>query len=249
MRICDVSQALVVAVLAMPPQPDTSHPGRSAADANASTTSRNLRLALFASIPVAMVVSVLARPIVVAALQRGAFDASASYETARALAWQGAAIWMVAAFREIASGFYAADDKRTPARIGLSGAVVFVGVALALRGRMGQPAISVALAASSATQLVLAIPLLLRALRPLRVGPILASAARTLAASVIALAVAASCAWALTLGAGTDAVSRFLPGAVGVTLFAATFLGAARGLGPPELDLVLRSWQDRRERG
>jgi peptidoglycan biosynthesis protein MviN/MurJ (putative lipid II flippase) len=156
---------------------------------------------------------------------------------------------MVAAFREIASGFYAANDKRTPALIGLSSAVVFVGVALALRGRMGQPAISAALAASSATQLVLAVPLLLRALRPLRVGPILASAARTLAASIVALAIAASCAWALTLGAGTDAVSRLLPGAVGVALFGATFLGAARGLGSPELDLILRSLQRRRERG
>src|SRR5580700_3551771 len=53
MRICEVSQALVVSVLVLPPQPATSRPGESDADRNASLTSRNLRLALFASIPVA----------------------------------------------------------------------------------------------------------------------------------------------------------------------------------------------------
>ncbi len=247
MRICEVSQALVVSVLMMPPRA-TGRPGESDATTNASSTSRNLRLALFASIPVAGLVSVLARPIVVAALQRGAFDADASYETARALAWQGASIWTVAALREISSGFYAANDKRTPALLGLSSALVFVGVALALRGRMGQPAISAALAASSATQLVVALPLLMRALRTLKVGPILVSAARTAAASLFALAIATSCAWALTLGAGADPVSRFLPGAVGVLLFAATFLCAARVLGSPELELVLHSRERRRER-
>jgi len=247
MRICEVSQALVVSVLAMPRQP--ARASQSDAEANASATSSNLRLALFASIPVAILVSVLARPIVMTALQRGAFDAAASYETARALAWQAAAIWMVAALREIASGFYAANDKRTPALLGLSNVVVFVGVALALRGRMGQPAISAALLASSATQLVIAVPLLMRALRPLKVGPIVASAMRTLAASLLALAVAATCAWTLTLGAGSDAVSRFLPGAAGVVLFAATFLAAARGLRSAELDLVLLSLRGRRGRG
>ena len=249
MRICEVSQALAFSVLVMPPQPATSRPGESDADRNASVTSRNLRLALFASIPVAGVVSVLARPIVVAVLQRGAFDADASYETARALVWQGASIWMIAALREISSGFYAANDRRTPALLGLSSAVVFVGVALALRGRLGQPAISAAIAVSSATQLIVAIPLLMRTLRTLKARPILASAARTVAASLFALTIAASCAWALTLGAGVDPISRFLPGAAGVVLFTATFLCAARALGSAELELVLHSLQRRRKRG
>jgi putative peptidoglycan lipid II flippase len=246
MRICEVSQAIVVSVLAVP-RSASARAGETAADTNASTTSRNLRLALFASIPLASLASVLAHPIVVAALQRGAFDAAASYETARALAWQGAAIWMVAAFREIASGFYAASDKRTPALLGWAGALVFVGVALALRSRMGHSAISAALVASSATQLAVGVPLLTRAVPPLRMGLVLASAVRTLAASLVALVIASSCAWALTLGAGADGLSRFLPGAIGVVLFGATFICAARGLGSPELDLVLRSLARRRE--
>jgi putative peptidoglycan lipid II flippase len=245
MRICDVSQAIVVSVLALSTKPASARPGQSDADATASATSRNVRLALFASIPMACLVSVLARPIVVAALQRGAFDAAASYETARALAWQGAAIWMATVLREIASGFHSVNDRRTPTLLALSGAVVFVGVALALRGSMGQPAISAALVASSATQLVVAIPLLKRTLRPLKAGPIVASFARTLTASLVAVAVASTCAWALTLGAGAGPVARFLPGAFGVVLFAATFLGAAHALRSPELDLVLRSQRQR----
>lgn len=235
----------MASVVAMAPLRATAHPGESDAEANARTTSRRLRLALFASIPAAILVSVLALPIVVAALQRGAFDASASYETARALVWQGAAIWMVAVLHEVASGFYGANDTRTPALLGLAGAAVFVGVALGLRGRMGHPAISAGLAASSATQLVLSIPLLMRTLPRMKVAPILASAARTLGASLIALAVGATSAWALMADNGSDAVSRFLPGGVGVALFAATFFLTARGLRSPELDLV---WQSLRRR-
>jgi len=248
MRVCEVSQALVASLLAVPLPPASARPGESEADANASATARNLRLALFASIPIATLVSVLARPIVVAALQRGAFDATASYETARALAWQGASIWMIAALREVASGFYSANRTRTPTYLGIAGAVVFVGVALALRARMGQPAVSAALVASSATQLVVATPLLVRALGTLKLAPILASAARTALASLLAVAVAAGCAWALTFGAGADAVSRLLPGAVGLVLFTATFVCAARVLRSPELDLVLRSAKWRRTR-
>jgi putative peptidoglycan lipid II flippase len=245
MRICEMVQGLVAAAVATAPLRASPQPGESDADANARATSRRLRLALFASIPAAILVSVLAQPIVVAALQRGAFDASASYETARALAWQGTSIWMVAVLHEVASGFYGANDTRTPALLGLAGAAVFVGVALGLRGRMGHPAISAALVASSATQLVLAIPLLMRALPPLKAAPILGSAARTLGASLLALAIAATSAWALSADAGSDAFSRFLPGAVGVALFGASFFFTARGLRSPELDLVVRSLRRR----
>jgi putative peptidoglycan lipid II flippase len=245
MRVCEVAQTLVATVVAMAPLRASSRPGESDVEANARTTSRRLRLALFASIPAAILVSVLALPIVVAALQRGAFDASAAYETARALVWQGAAIWMVAVLHEVASGFYGANRTRTPAVLGLAGAVVFVGVALGLRSRMGHPAVSAALVASSATQLVLAIPLLMRALPLLKAGPILASAARTLGASLMALVIAAASAWALMVDAGSGALSRFLPGAVGVALFAATFFFTARGLRSPELDLVLQSLRRR----
>ena len=245
MRICEVSQAVVVSVLALAP-PSGGRSGQPAAEGAA--TSRALRLALFASIPMACLVSALARPIVVAALQRGAFDAAAAYETARALAWQGAAIWMAAVLREVAAGLYAADRRRTPLVLALSGAVAFIAVALALRGRMGQPAISAALLASSATQLALAIPLLKRAIPDLTAGPIVTSAARTLAASLVAVGVATSCAWGLTLGAGPGAVARLLPGVLGVVVFVATFVGAAHGLRSPELDLVLRSARRRQGR-
>jgi len=244
MRICDVLQVLVVFVVAMAPARGDARPGESEAEGSARTVSARLRLALFASIPAALLASVLARPVVVAALQRGAFDAAASYETGRALVWQGGAVWMAALLGEIVSGFYAVQNTRTPVLLGLLGAVVFVAVALGLRERMGHPAVSAALAAATATQLVLAIPLLGRAL-PVKAGPVLASAARTIGASVTALVVAATSTWALTAGAGEGAFSRFLPGAFGVVLFAATFVVTARALRSPELDLVLASLRGR----
>jgi putative peptidoglycan lipid II flippase len=244
MRVCEVLQVLVVFVVAMAPPPEGARPGESEADDSARTVSRRLRLAFFASIPAALLLSVFAHPIVVASLQRGAFDAAASYETARALVWQGGALWMVAVLGEIVSGFYSVDDTRTPAVLGLLGAVVFVAVALGLRERMGHPAVSAALAAATATQLVLAVPLLGRRL-PMKAGPILTSAARTLGASLAALAVAGASTWALTEGAGEGAFSRLLPGAFGVVLFGATFAIVARGLRSPELELVLHSLRRR----
>jgi putative peptidoglycan lipid II flippase len=247
MRICETLQVLVVSAVALAPPPQ----GDATAEDNARTVSRRLRLALFASVPAALLVSVLSRPIVTAALERGAFDASASYETARALVWQGGALWMATALGEVVSGFYVADDARTPARLGLLGAVVFLAVAFGLRERMGHPAVSAALAAATATQLALAVPLLGRKL-PLEARPILGSAARTLAASLTALIVAAALLYVLPEAATGDAFSRFLPGALGVLSFVMTFALAARGLRSPELELVMHAlrsrWRRRRRR-
>lgn len=243
MRICEVLQVLVVFVVAMAPA-STPAPDESDVEQNARMVSRRVRLAVFASVPAALLVSVLARPIVVAVLQRGAFDASASYETSRALVWQGLAVWMAAVLSELVSGFYAIDDLRTPALLGLLGAVVFLAVALGLRERMGHPAISAALAAATATQLVLAVPLLGRRL-PIKARPILASAARTLGASLTAILIAGSVAWLLAERTGEGALSRCLPGVLGVFVFAATFVVTARGLRSPELELVLHSLRSR----
>jgi putative peptidoglycan lipid II flippase len=244
MRICEVVQVMVVSVAAMVPT-SPGDTGESEHLESARMVGRRLRMTLFASLPSALLVSVLAHPIVVAALQRGAFDAAASYETTRALVWQGGALWMVAVLGEVASGFYSAGDTRTPALLGLLGAVVFVGVAVGLRGQLGHPAISAALAAATAVQLVLGLPLLRRAL-PIEAGPIIKSAARTLLASLMALFIAGTSTLALMEGAAEGAFSRFLPGAFGVVLFAATFLVTARGLRSPELELVLTSLRSRR---
>jgi putative peptidoglycan lipid II flippase len=241
MRICEVLQGVVAAVVARVPLRLRTRTGETDAQANARAATHRLRLALFAALPAALLVSVLAHPIVVAALQRGAFDATMAYETSRALVWQGAAIWVGATLPEIASGFYAAGRTRTPALLGVAGAVVFVAVALGLRGRLGQVAVSVALVASNGVQLVVAVPLLARALPPLQVRPILGSAGRTLGASLLALVVATGSAWALAADANAGALRRSVPGAVAVALFVASFLFAARALRSPELELVLRS--------
>lgn len=248
MRICEVLQVLVASVVARVPLQARPHKGESDADASARVTSHRLRLALFASIPAALLVSVLAHPLVVATLQRGAFDGAAAYETARALVWQGAAIWIGATLPELASGFYAAGRRRTPALLGVAGVVVFVATALALRGRMGQVAVSAAVVASSATQLVLAVPLLKRAQRSLQTGPILGAAARAFGASLAAIAVAASAAWALAVDPGAGALRRMVPGTVGLAVFVVTFALASRALQSPELDLVVRWLRRGRER-
>ena len=113
-------------------------------------------LALFVAIPASAALLALGEPIVVALFQRGAFDAVAAHETARALFWQGGAIWTVAAVRQIVPAFYALGDTRTPVVVSAIDLVrVHRARGAACKGPMGHVGISVAVAGSSAVQMAL----------------------------------------------------------------------------------------------
>ena len=207
MRLCEFPQGIFVMALSTAALPSLALlAAKGETEEIAKTYAHGMRLAMFVAIPASVMFVVLGEPIVVALFQRGAFDAAAARETARALAWQGGAIWTVSAVRQVLPVFYALGDTRTPVIVSALDLLAFIGLALALRGPMGHVGISVAIAGSSTVQMALLLGGLKRRIGTIRAGEVAASMARTLAAS----AVAAGCGWAVAraIGAVRDGEAR-----------------------------------------
>lgn len=235
MRLCDFPQGIFVMALSTAALPSLSALAATGQTSElAKTYAQGLRLALFVAIPASVGVVVLAEPIVVALFQRGEFDAIAAHETARALVWQGGAIWTVAAVRQLVPVFYALGDTRTPVVVSAIDLVAFIALAVCLRGPLGHVGISVAVAGSSAVQMVfLAIGLKIR-LGTVRAREVGTSALRTLGASAVAASAGWVVAWALQGYSSGGAVVRVLPGAAGAIVFVVAFFVAASAFGSEE---------------
>jgi putative peptidoglycan lipid II flippase len=230
MRLCDFPQGIFVLALSTAALPSLSTlAAKGARDEFAKTWAHGLGLAMFVAVPSSVALVTIGEPIVVLLFQRGHFDAVAARETARALLWQGGAIWTVAAVRQTVPALYALGDTRTPVVVSAIDLAAFVALAVGLRGPWGHVGISAAVAGSSAVQMILLLAGLRRRMGGLR-GPDLArSVGRTLAAS----AVAALAGWAASrLGTG------WVGGVTAVTTFGATYLLAAWGVRSPELDEI-----------
>ena len=223
MRLCDFPQGIFVMALSTAALPSLSMlAAKGAKDELAKTWAHGLCLAMFVAIPASAALVAMPDAIVATLFQRGAFDAMSVHETARALVWQGGAIWTVAAVRQTVPAFYALGDTRTPVIVSAIDLTALVALALLLRGPMGHPGISVAVAGSSAVQMVLLLVGLRRRLGTLRGWDLARSASRTVLASVVA----AVAGWGAATLAG---------GGPGMLAFASVFVLAAWGLGSPEL--------------
>ncbi len=202
----------------------------------ATNWAHGMNLAMFVAIPASAALVVLGEPIVVALFQRGAFDLRAAHETARALFWQGGAIWTVAAVRQTVPAFYALGDTRTPVLVSAIDLCAFIALAVSLRSPMGHVGVSAAVAGSSAVQMVLLLVGLKWRLGTICAGALARSTARTLAASLVASGAGWGAARLTAPAIGGDAFSRILPGLAGTSVFALVFATVAWGLGAPELD-------------
>ncbi|HXX65964.1 MAG TPA: murein biosynthesis integral membrane protein MurJ [Polyangiaceae bacterium] len=242
MRLCDFPQGIFVMALSTAALPSLSTLAAKGAIRELSVTwAHGITLALFIALPASALLSVLGEPIVVALFQRGAFHAREAHETARALMWQGGAIWTVAAVRQTVPALYALGDTRTPVIVSGIDLCAFIGLALGLRGPMGHVGISVAVAGSSAVQMGLLLVALRWRMGTLCGARIARSVGRTTAASAIASVAGWGAARLLTPppgGPGATAILRVLPGSIGVLLFAIIFISAAWALGSPELDEI-----------
>jgi putative peptidoglycan lipid II flippase len=209
-------------------------------DEFAKTYAQGMRLALFVALPASVALVTIGEPLIVALFQRGEFGAAAARETARALAWQGGAIWTVAVVRQTIPAFYAMGDTRTPVVVSAIDLCAFIGLALGLRGPMGHVGISIAVAGSSAVQMVLLVALLHRKLGGIGGGEIARSLARTLAASLAGGAAGWSAAWELREELSKGPVARLLPGLGAGTAFVVAFVVVAGLLGSSELKGLVR---------
>ena len=174
--------------------------------------------------------------------QRGAFDAFATEQTARALVWQGGAIWTVAVVRQLVPVYYALGDTRTPVVVSAIDLGAFIALAVGLRGPMGQAGISAAVAGSSAVQMLLLVVLLRRKLGGLEVRDIGTSALRTLVASAIAVTAAYSVARLVGVH------SHLIPGVAAFVTFSVLFFVVAWGVRSAELEEITSALRRRLSR-
>jgi putative peptidoglycan lipid II flippase len=228
MRLCDFPQGIFVLALQAAALPSLAKLVASGQlDEVAKTYAYGMRLCLFVALPATALFVALARPLVVALFERGAFDSTSSTETARALVAQGLGLWIVAAVRQILPVFYALGDTRTPVIVSAVDLVAFIASALVLRALFGHTGVGMAVTLSSAVQMLLLWFGLGRRLPSLRLGEIGASAARTASASVVAGLAGYFAADRTLRFAPSGALGRALPGMVGATVFAAVFLAVA----------------------
>ena len=248
MRLCDFPQGVFVMALSTAALPSLSGlAARGARGELAKTWAHGFGLATFVALPTSALLVTLSEPIVVAIFQHGVFDAHAAHETARAVFWQGGAIWTVAAVRQTVPAFYALGDSRTPVLVSAVDLCAFIALAIALRDPMGHAGISAAVAGSSAVQMVLLLACLRWRMGTLCADALLRSAWRTLAAS----GTAAIAAWGAVRLAASDtaaagAIARMWPGLAGSLAFGGVFFAVAWGVEAPELDEILAFVQRRR---
>jgi putative peptidoglycan lipid II flippase len=235
-RLCDFPQGIFVMALSTAALPSlATFAAKGDKDELAKTWAHGMRLSLFVALPCSAALVAMSEPIVVLLFQRGQFDAVAAHQTARALAWQGGAIFTVAAVRQLVPAFHSLGDTRTPVIVSALDLVAFVVLALLLRGPYGHVGVSMAVAGSSAVQMVLLFVGLKWRLGTIRGYDIASSSARIALASVVA----GVAGWGIArvLGGNTNAgpIERALPGLGGVIVFGALYFAVTWGLGSREL--------------
>ena len=234
-RLCDFPQGIFVMALSTAALPSlATFAAKGDTEELAKTWVHGMRLSLFVAVPCSAALIALSEPIVVLLFQRGQFDAFAAHQTARALAWQGGAIFTVAAVRQLVPVFYSLGDTRTPVIVSALDLLAFIGLALSLRGPFGHVGVSMAVAGSSAVQMVLLFVGLKMRLGTIRGRELASSTARIAAASVVAAAAGWGAARILG-GLGEGPIARALPGVAGVLVFGILYFAVAWGLGSPEV--------------
>jgi putative peptidoglycan lipid II flippase len=234
-RLCDFPQGIFVMALSTAALPSlATFAAKGDKEELANTWAHGMRLSLFVAVPCSAALIALAEPIVVLLFQRGQFDALAAQQTARALAWQGGAIFTVSAVRQLVPAFHSLGDTRTPVIVSALDLVAFVVLALSLRGPYGHVGVSMAVAGSSAVQMILLFVGLKMRLGTIRGRELASSTSRIALASVVAGAAGWGAARILS-GSGTGPVERALPGLAGVAVFGALYFAVVWGLGSREL--------------
>jgi len=236
-RLCDFPQGIFVLALSTASLPSLARfAARGEMRELEKTYAHGMKLSLFVAIPSSVALVILAEPLITLLFRRGHFQEEAVRETARALAWQGGAVWTVAAVRQLVPVFHSLGDTKTPVFVSALDLVVFIALALLLKGPLGHVGVSVAVAGSSFVQMVLLAIFLSRKLDDTRVAEIARSVAKTTVAATIAGVGGKGAADLVLLRASDDPVARLLPGLAGGVVFVALFALAAYGVRSAELE-------------
>ena len=182
--------------------PTGSHKDRAAAYQLAAAAARGdlagyrdrfglgLRLLVLVILPAAVGYVLLARPVVAALLERGAFGDASGDLTAEVLAAMALGLVGFSLYLFVLRGFYALKDTRTPFLLNLFENGVNVGLAFALVGRFGVQGLALAYAGAYTLAGLAAVLVLRHRIRGMDGARTLAALARMAAAAVVmALAV------------------------------------------------------------
>ncbi|MCB1017043.1 MAG: murein biosynthesis integral membrane protein MurJ [Acidimicrobiales bacterium] len=149
-----------------------------------------LRLLVLVILPAAVGYVLLARPVVAALLERGAFGDASGDLTAEVLAAMALGLVGFSLYLFVLRGFYALKDTRTPFLLNLFENGVNVGLAFALVGRFGVQGLALAYAGAYTLAGLAAVLVLRHRIRGMDGARTLAALARMAAAAVVmALAV------------------------------------------------------------
>lgn len=110
---------------------------------------QSLLVAMLLSMPAATALIVLAEPIVRVLFERGAFGATATIETARALVAFAAGLPAFVLIRVLQPGFFAREDTRTPTVFAALSVAMNVGLSLLLFPSLQHTGIAIATSASA----------------------------------------------------------------------------------------------------
>ena len=224
-RLCDFPQGIFVMAISTAALPALSSlAARGDHEELKKTFAHGLRLSLFVAIPCSFALAALGEPLVALLFQRGKFDAVSTHETARALVFQGGSIWTVAVVRQLVPVFYALGDTRKPVIVSALDLLVFIVLAITLKGPLGHVGISIAVGGSSFVQMLLLWFALRARLGPLLDAEMTRSVGTTVAASVVASVGGAGTVRLVGLG------SAWLSGILSSLVFVGLFLLLGYGL-------------------
>ena len=234
-RLCDFPQGIFALALATATLPSLSAlVARGDRVEVAKTASHALKLALFVALPATALLSVMARPIVVAAFARGAFDATSVDGTSKALVVQGLGVFAVAVVRQLVPLFYALGNTRTPVIVSGLDLLSFIAIALTLRGPWGHVGVSAAVTGSSIVQMVLLMIAMRKELPELRWVEVMPSALKALVASLCAAGAGWLVARSMEGVVRVRVLGGLAPALVGALSFGVVFLVVGQIIGNDE---------------
>ncbi len=184
---------------------------------------RALRLVLTVVIPAAALTAALARPVVVALLQRGAFSGADSALVANTLVGFAVGLPFFSVYLFSLRAFYSLNDTRTPFLLNCLENAVNIVVAVALIGPLGIPGLAYAFSAAYAVAALVTLAVLSR-----RIGGLQGRGIETTAVKVsVVSALAGGAAWAVAEAIGWAGGLR----AVGSTVLGSVVAGIVLAVG------------------
>ncbi|HEX5397012.1 MAG TPA: lipid II flippase MurJ, partial [Candidatus Limnocylindria bacterium] len=121
-------------------------------EALAATLRGALRLIIFLSLPAGIGLALLAKPLVVVLLQRGAFDVQSSDITAQALMFYAPALFAHCGIEICSRGFYAMGDTKTPVGFAVLSMLINLTLAALLVGPLEVRGIALALSLATSVE-------------------------------------------------------------------------------------------------